>query len=55
MTSPPIEQIAEKLGSALAGLMNNIDTTKAPLGDVNEASEALDLYITWRKNQGLMR
>ena len=53
--NPPLEQIAEKLGSALSGLMAAIDTTAAPLGAVDDASQALDLYMTWRKDKGLMR
>ncbi len=50
--TPSLEQIAEKLGSALANIMSDVNTAKLPLGTATEASEALDLYITWRKDQG---
>ena len=50
--TPPIEEIASKGFSALSNLMAAIDTTKTDLGAVDDASQALDLYITWRKDNG---
>ncbi len=47
-----LEQIAAKGFTALSNLMAAVDTTKADLAAVEDASEALDLYITWRKDNG---
>lgn len=52
MNELTLEEITAKGFSALSNLMGAIDTTKTDLGAVEEASEALDLYITWRKDNG---